>query len=387
MTPFNDTIRKRFVTSRNNGLISDRLHMQDPTNLGFTIKFHFHEESSLSVNDVIPGSLIYKPKDNIGVSQQTDSALTYLKDRKENNKHVLLEGFINELFDVSERAPWFFREISGMDSLYKVGNINRTGEEGGRIEIGTLESIDMRIMRMIDWYRKVAFDFDSMTWMLPENLRKFSMTIIITEFQPVHTQLYNSIYSKAANKQPIELTPNQQLNNNFSNDLVKTVTSEAQNVGLNIGASVLLAAYNIATGPMPYQPMFSFNDSLPIQVFELFDCEFDVLGDWTPSFADSMSVESSEYATNNLPIKFKRIENRNYWSLYDYVTRDTLTSRDVGPKGDGGLGIRKFHEYVFQNRSFNNIAYILEKNLEVAKMRSNYRGLDERINDITGGII
>jgi hypothetical protein len=163
--------------------------LNDPTYSGFKIFFHFSAESGL-----------------LATKNHQNSALAYLARIGQNTRYDLLVRFINVLSKVNTLTPWVFQEINGIDEIFsnKRVNVLRNHE----ITIDTLETIDGKMGSLIQMYRDISWDDIRKVWVLPENLRKFSMSIYIYDFR-VFDQTSSTAYELL---QTIKNTDIKQLN-------------------------------------------------------------------------------------------------------------------------------------------------------------------------------
>lgn len=104
------------------------------------------------------------------------------------NRKVALRKFGKTLSWINTYAPWFFKKISGMDNASYL-DLNEIGKERF-IEIECSEdAVDMRLSTLMDLYRYVCYDPLYQREILPENLRKFDMDVVIfhTPLRYYHT--------------------------------------------------------------------------------------------------------------------------------------------------------------------------------------------------------
>jgi hypothetical protein len=122
-------------------------------------------------------------------------AQEFLKQRSTKRKDMI-KSFKRGLDFINKNSPYYFQTLSGLDTIVKGGIKNYFKNTGSNKRIGTLtvecmESIDMRISALAELYRKAIFDYTNHRTMLPENLRKFRMYIVVTEIRNV--QFTNNI--------------------------------------------------------------------------------------------------------------------------------------------------------------------------------------------------
>lgn len=90
---------------------------------------------------------------------------------------LLLQRFVKSLSYISSKAPWFFKKISNLQS-FNVDFNDLSKEQFIEIECME-EAIDMRLGNLMDLYRTAAFDMYLQKEILPENLRKFDMSVML----------------------------------------------------------------------------------------------------------------------------------------------------------------------------------------------------------------
>lgn len=94
------------------------------------------------------------------------------------NREKSLNTFCNMLNNISNNTPWFFHSISGMDKA-SVTNMNEPFKDN-TLEIKCLEeSIDMRLSTLFEYYKYACFDYINLKEIIPENLRKFDMSVVV----------------------------------------------------------------------------------------------------------------------------------------------------------------------------------------------------------------
>lgn len=99
-----------------------------------------------------------------------------------------LYQFIRTLAYISSDAPWFFSSVHDVNNTMAMDFNDLTKEKS--ITIDCLEdAIDMRLLTMMDLYRQACFDDVMQKEIIPENLRKFDMDIVVfqTPIRYLHT--------------------------------------------------------------------------------------------------------------------------------------------------------------------------------------------------------
>ena len=111
---------------------------------------------------------------------------------------LALFKFGNLLSYISNYSPWFFKSIKNLSSadiypLTEIQNDKNTIE----IELNP-DAVDMRVTTLFDLYRYACYDRIKMKEIIPENLRKFDMDVMVFH---VPLKYYNTaISSKSLNK-------------------------------------------------------------------------------------------------------------------------------------------------------------------------------------------
>jgi hypothetical protein len=114
----------------------------------------------------------------------TDSSPTvrFYEDRLQN-----LIKFKKALLDINRNTPWFFQGLQGIDRAVTAINPSNPyyGGDDAKLTLSCLESINLRVSGLMHLYRKAVFDEVKWNWILPENLRKFSMVVYVTEIRKI----------------------------------------------------------------------------------------------------------------------------------------------------------------------------------------------------------
>ena len=122
-----------------------------------------------------------------GIIQNPDignSAFNFLMMRKNNyladnltSRLYALVKFVKYLSFINCNAPWFFNSISGLANC-RTDLKELTKEKS--IDIGCIEeAIDMRLTSLFHLYQHACFDDVNIKEIIPENLRKFNMTVLV----------------------------------------------------------------------------------------------------------------------------------------------------------------------------------------------------------------
>lgn len=172
----------------------------EPGHFYFKIFFNFDTSFGLL------GSLLHV--DNNSFSQfSTNTAIKYLMYSSIGRPHrsddipgrmLALFKFGNLLSYISNYSPWFFKSIKNLSSadVYPLVEI-QNDKNSIEIELNP-DAVDMRVTTLFDLYRYACYDRIKMKEIIPENLRKFDMDVMVFH---VPLKYYNTaISSKSLNK-------------------------------------------------------------------------------------------------------------------------------------------------------------------------------------------
>jgi hypothetical protein len=150
----------------------------------YKVFFNFHSNYGLL------GSLIKTPQN--AYSHDENTAYLYLSNNiygdkfSETYKNVLrakqksLESFGKILNYLQMECPWFFKEIGNLAEVSKRDfNEIVPGEEKTISLTFNPDAVDMRISTLLDLYVNACYDTINFKEVIPENLRKFDMSIIL----------------------------------------------------------------------------------------------------------------------------------------------------------------------------------------------------------------
>lgn len=149
-----------YTTEHGNSIIEN----QDPIYTGFKMFFHFDAPNGLFADETY-----------------TNSALAYLKRIGQTQRYNLLKRFINTLSEINSLTPYVFQSIDGISELWTQPFSDVLTNK--QINIQTLEMIDMRLASLTVMYRTIVFDNERKCYVVPENLRKFSMSVYIHDMR------------------------------------------------------------------------------------------------------------------------------------------------------------------------------------------------------------
>lgn len=144
---------------------------EDPTFLSFALLFDFYDIES---SPLLAGGAeaFLKP-----LAEQD----TFYAERLDD-----LQNFIKTLNQVNKELPWFWQSLKGLERLQQYNPENAyMGGDDAKLEIETLESLNLTISGLMHLYRRAIFDERKWTYIIPANLRKFRMWVYVTEVRSI----------------------------------------------------------------------------------------------------------------------------------------------------------------------------------------------------------
>lgn len=174
--------RTRYVTQGTEG--STVSSYGEPGTYFYKVFFNFNTSTGLL------GSLIKST--NNSTIKDNNSAWQYLTNNIVGDKfssqyrgvllkkRTSLEKFAHILNYLTKECPWFFKEITGIAEAIKY-DFNEIAKSDGKVIniVFNQDAVDMRISTLLDLYRDACFDYKNLKEVLPENLRKFDMSVIL----------------------------------------------------------------------------------------------------------------------------------------------------------------------------------------------------------------
>lgn len=140
------------------------------------------------------------------------SAWSYLILNNEKERAKNLQMFVELLSNINCNTPWYFQTISGIGEAIQRSVVNTPENfnfdtEKQEITIKCLpDAYDKRLGTLLDLYRSIIWSWETKREVLPANLRKFDMTIILFEMpivglnSPRDTMGFSETIMRKANK-------------------------------------------------------------------------------------------------------------------------------------------------------------------------------------------
>lgn len=168
------------------------------------------------------------------------------------HRHKALVKFVRSLSWISCKAPWFFNSVKDCNLGMTMHFENLTQKK--TIEIGCLEdAIDMRLNTLFDFYKYACYDNVNMKEILPENLRKFDMDIVV--FQAPLRYYQTSVRDLRNRTAYYKNMYDNDMNNRFSFKLFSFINCEFDYESLN----TLMPSEFTNSTPFQSKPTFKIN--------------------------------------------------------------------------------------------------------------------------------
>lgn len=177
---------RKFLTESAGDPNETKLRYNDPSFITFRILFDF--EPIVSSDEVMQGLLLDEARD--------ESAISYLRRTGELERSEALKEFAWLLSRISNDFPWFFKSITGLDSLWKWGHMSpsdgKTLNDSPSLTVECYETVDLRMTALADLYRKATRDRRFFRDLLTIDKRRFNMTILVGEARNLRTFVENN---------------------------------------------------------------------------------------------------------------------------------------------------------------------------------------------------
>lgn len=228
------------------------------------------------------------------------------------------------LQDINNNSPWFFQSITGLDQLEKVDHggfqddqgadsFNSARTAGKTLNIECLESLNLRLTALANLYNQAMFDADNMRWLVPRNLRKFTMWIYVTEirnfFKTTRLTGSSAVVSALDDLSSLLTT-----NRNPGGSIANTPEGERQTIGGNTPGN---AFNSFARGVLSQSGLMNEIDSFrnqqdqsgikPVLIYECHQCEFDFSESSPFSQTIDVGTESPNQATQSFKIHVGKV--------------------------------------------------------------------------------
>jgi len=317
--------------------------------------FYFKIFFNFNTNHGLFGGILNSEK----FTQATNSAAKYLYTINKNHRQIKAKDRINALHKftsilsfISDNAPWYFKEVKGLNNA--VSSVINDFSKERSIEIGvTQDAIDMRLSTLMSLYNYACFDNMLNKEVVPENLRKFDMTIII--FQTPLRYLHTSF------------TSNKKME--FMGVDVGAVIDEVGGIFGKKKKGKLGTRYKSMT-PTNGDSQ-NFGDLMSMKIYSFTGCEFDM-----ESFASiipgQMTNENPfQLGNSSIKIKFTKCIEHTMNEFYGIMW------------GADGFYFNQYNNFQLADSSFNG--YVHKENSGWEKQQERYQALKDTLDDLTQG--
>jgi len=171
---YSDFIRNR----KNFKIVNDADIFDTPAALFYKIIFYFNDEQGFLGVDRINDETVALD------SNYKNTALNFLRLNNELDRAFLLKKFLYLLSSINTETPWYFQEISGLDNAIERKIFSdkevKIEDTPRQLTIKCLnDAVDNRIGTLLDLYRAICYSYDKRKEIIPANLRKFNMGILL----------------------------------------------------------------------------------------------------------------------------------------------------------------------------------------------------------------
>jgi hypothetical protein len=241
-----------------------------------------------------------------------------------------LKQFQILLNNINSNSPWFFQSIQGLDKLEQIALSGFQDERGfdsfdpartneKTLTIECLESLNLRMTALANLYNQATFDADNMRWLVPRNLRKFTMWIYVTEirnfFKTTRLTGASSVVSQLDDLSSLLTT-----DRNPGGSLANTPEGERQPSGPGAPGN---AFNSFARGVLSQSGLMNEIDAFrnqqdqsgikPVLIYELSQCEFDFSGSTPLQSTTDIGTQQPSAATQSFKIHVGKVRMKTQY--------------------------------------------------------------------------
>ena len=252
------------------------------------------------------------------------SALRYLygirqfyKSSKIEDRILALARFTYTLSYINSISPWFFIGINGANKLNEF-NLNELTKEKSIDILCNGDAIDMRLNSLLDMYKYACYDEINQKEIIPQNLRKFDMSIVIMN-APIK-------YFQTAMLTAAKTTKIGQVGHNGDTLLNKAIAGINKISGLLAGSSVNTFDYKSINGNNN-----GIDNMLSFQMYTLKNCEIDPISFEGYVPAGMNNAQFYKQGMGTIKIKYDRCFKHtfNEWSQMFYGSTGIYYDKEV----------------------------------------------------------
>lgn len=295
------------------------------------------------------------------LTQATNSAAKYLYSNIDNHKNIKAKDRITALYKfasilsyINDQAPWYFKEVKNLNDAVSPVVDNFSQERF--IEIGvTQDAIDMRLSTLMSLYNYACFDNFYNKEIVPKNLRKFNMSIVV--FQTPLRYLHTSFTSnKKIEFMGIDVgAVADEVTGFFGKKKSRKPASNYKSMNVNNGLSN------------------NFGDLMSMKIYTFLGCEFDL-----KSFSDIIPGQ----ITNENPFK---LGNSSIKISYTKCVEHTMNEFYGMMFGTDGFYFNHYNNFQIDIGEGKDINGIINDSSTWQFQQERYQALKDTLEDLTQG--
>lgn len=295
------------------------------------------------------------------LTQATNSAAKYLYSNIDNHKNIKAKDRITALYKfasilsyINDQAPWYFKEVKNLNDAVSPVVDNFSQERF--IEIGvTQDAIDMRLSTLMSLYNYACFDNFYNKEIVPKNLRKFNMSIVV--FQTPLRYLHTSFTSnKKIEFMGIDVgAVVDEVSGFFGKKKSRKPASNYKSMNVNNGLSN------------------NFGDLMSMKIYTFLGCEFDL-----KSFSDIIPGQ----ITNENPFQ---LGNSSIKISYTKCVEHTMNEFYGMMFGTDGFYFNHYNNFQIDIGEGKDINGIINDSSTWKFQQERYQALKDTLEDLTQG--
>ena len=295
------------------------------------------------------------------LTQATNSAAKYLYSNIDNHKNIKAKDRITALYKfasilsyINDQAPWYFKEVKNLNDAVSPVVDNFSQERF--IEIGvTQDAIDMRLSTLMSLYNYACFDNFYNKEIVPKNLRKFNMSIVV--FQTPLRYLHTSFTSnKKIEFMGVDVgAVVDEVSGFFGKKKSRKPASNYKSMNVNNGLSN------------------NFGDLMSMKIYTFLGCEFDL-----KSFSDIIPGQ----ITNENPFQ---LGNSSIKISYTKCVEHTMNEFYGMMFGTDGFYFNHYNNFQIDIGEGKDINGIINDSSTWKFQQERYQALKDTLEDLTQG--
>jgi len=296
------------------------------------------------------------------------SALRYLYGIRKYYMHeriheriIALAKFTSLLSYINCACPWFFKSISNISKLNGLNNTEMSKEKSITIQCDA-DAIDMKLNTLFDLYKYACYDDIYKKEIIPENLRKFDMQIIIMN---VPLKYFHSAF----------LYTNPSTHINQLANLAGTLKGPLSKISSFISGQDI-QYHDFKSLKNSVNP--NDKDLMSFQLFTLKNCEFVINESLEGYYSNALSNENFfNLGNNTIKIKYDNVYKHSY-NEWEYLFFGSTLISDGNSFSEQNLCQNQFLNKIYtESAAINNDDSILK-----TKYKNRINSIKDNINNI-----